>query len=151
MVLRGLPFFLAVITIVLHQSVGRLTGTGAIIPVSMSFQRACLTGSLKWKGTGIELCLALETVPSLRWIWAAGPDMIGNTPPLLNVVLANFPGASSYVFLYYLLLWEKEDFGGDLVINLHTCLVWRLLLYVCLLKSSGNFPVVFPHQCRLPC
>ena len=51
----------------------------AIIPFSMSFQRACHTGSLMWKGTGIGSCLALGTSPSLRRIWAAGVDMAGNT------------------------------------------------------------------------
>ena len=55
--------FLAVMTIALYQSVGIPNGTR----FSTFFQRACITGSLNWKGTGIELCLALEIAPSLRW------------------------------------------------------------------------------------
>ena len=39
--------FLAVITIVLHHSVGMPTGTGVMIPLFTSSQRACLIGSLK--------------------------------------------------------------------------------------------------------
>ena len=39
------------------------TGTGAMILLSMSFQRACLTGSLKWKSTGIGLCLGFRDCP----------------------------------------------------------------------------------------
>ena len=59
-------FFLAAVTIVLHQLVGLPMGTGAMIPFSTSFQRTYLTDPLKWKGTGIGLCLALGTAPSLR-------------------------------------------------------------------------------------
>ena len=54
-------FFLAVMTIVLHQSVGMPMGAGAMMRLSMFFQRACFTDSLKWKGTGIGLNLALGT------------------------------------------------------------------------------------------
>lgn len=62
--LHGLPFFLAFMTIVLHQSVSMPTGTGAIMLLSMSFQMSCFTSSLKWKGT--VPCLALGIAPSLR-------------------------------------------------------------------------------------
>ena len=78
-------FFFAVITIVLLQSVGMLTGTGVMIPLFTSSQRACLTGSLKWNWIG--LCLALGTAPSFRWIWAARPDIGGNSPFFLKDVL----------------------------------------------------------------
>ena len=61
-----IPFILAVITIVLNQSIGMPTSTEAMISLSISFQRDYLTGSLKWKDTGIGLCLALGTAPSLR-------------------------------------------------------------------------------------
>ena len=53
MVLHVLPFFLAVITIVLHQLVGIPTSSGVMLPLFTSSKRACPTGSLKWKGTGI--------------------------------------------------------------------------------------------------
>ena len=36
----------------------------------------------------IRLYLALGTAPSLRWIWAVGPDIGGNSPLFLNAVLA---------------------------------------------------------------
>ena len=36
--------------------------------------------SLKWKGTGIRLYLALGIAPSLRWTWTVGLDMGGNAP-----------------------------------------------------------------------
>ena len=77
MVPRGLPFFFfTVITIVRHQSVGMPTGTGVMIPLRTSSQRACFTGSLKWKGTGIGLCLALGVAPSFRYMWAVGPTLM---------------------------------------------------------------------------
>ena len=82
MVLRGLSFFGGVAVIVLHQSVGMPTGTGVMIPLRTSSQRACFTGSLKWKGT------ALGVAPSFRCIWAGGPDIGGNAPLFLNAVLA---------------------------------------------------------------
>ena len=80
--------FLLVMTIRVHQSVGMPTGTGVMILFFTSSQRACFNHSLKWKGTGIGLCLALETGPSLRWMWVMGPDMDRNTPLFLNTVLA---------------------------------------------------------------
>ena len=89
MVLRGLPFFFAVITIVLHQSVGMPTGTGVMIPLRTSSQRACFTGSFKWKVTGIGLCLALGVALSFRCMWTGEPDIGGNVPLFLNAVLAN--------------------------------------------------------------
>lgn len=86
--LHGLPFFLAFMTIVLHQSVSMPTVTGAIMLLSMSFQMSCFTDSLKWKGTGIGLCLALGIAPSLGWMWAAGSDINGKTPSSFNADLA---------------------------------------------------------------
>ena len=73
----------------LHQSVGMPTGTGVMIPLHMFSQRAFFTGSLKWKGTGIGLCLSLGVAPSFRCMWAGGPDISGNAPLFLNAVLAN--------------------------------------------------------------
>ena len=75
MIFHGLAFFLTVMTIVLHQSLGMLTGTGVIMHLYTSSQKTCLSGSLKWKSTGIELWLALGMITVLRWMSAAGPDM----------------------------------------------------------------------------
>ena len=80
--------FLAVISIVLHQPVGMPTGTGVMIPLFTSSQRAYLTSSLKWNGRGIGLCLALGTAPSFRWIWEAALDIGGNFPFFLKDLLA---------------------------------------------------------------
>ena len=108
MVLRGLPvFFFAVITIVLHQSVGMPTGTGVMIPLRMSSQSACFTGSLKWKGTGIGLCLALGVARSFRCMWAGGPDIGGNAPSFLNALLANCSRSQ------FLSLWTLFSVGGN--------------------------------------
>ena len=96
-------------TIVLHQSVGMPTGTGTMIPLSTSFQRAYLSGSLKWKGTGIGLYLALGTAHSLREIWAVGPDMAGNTPSLLNAVLAKFSRSQLLSLLMFSSVAEKKE------------------------------------------
>ena len=105
-------FWGAAITIVLHQSVGMPTGTGVMIPLFMSSKRACLTGSLKWNGTGIGLCLALGTAPSFRWIWAAGPDIGGNSPFFLKDVLAKCSKSHSLSLGMFYSVGRKGIFLG---------------------------------------
>ena len=52
----GEPSFLAVATMTLHQSVGVLTGSGAIMPCSTSLSKAA---DLKRNGIGIRMCHVL--------------------------------------------------------------------------------------------
>ena len=92
-------FFLVVITIVLHQSVGMSTGTGVMIPLRTSSQRACFTGSLKWKGTGIGLCLALGVAPSFRCICYLNKDFP------INLELSKLLGSHLQVELGKLSCW----------------------------------------------
>ena len=76
--------------------------------LSMSCIRACLTGSFKWYGTGIGLCLALGTAFCFSWICAGLPDMAGNCPSVLNAELANC--SSNHFFLdspHFLCLLER--------------------------------------------
>ena len=92
-----------------------MTGTGVMIPLFTSSQRAYLTGSLRREGTGIGLCLALGTASSLRWIWAAGPDIGGNSLLFLNAVSAKC-SKSQLLSKCFVLLWGKEVFLGVLVV-----------------------------------
>ena len=75
--------------IVLHHSVAIPIGTGAITPISTSLSRDSLTCFLKWKGTGIGECRALGMAPSFRWIWAGGPEILGNGADALNADALN--------------------------------------------------------------
>ena len=77
-----------------------------MISLFPSSKRACLTGSLRWKGTGTRLCLALGTALSLRRIWAAGPDTGENFPLFLNAVSANCSKSQ------FLSLWMFCSVGG---------------------------------------
>ena len=105
-------FFLAVITIVLHQSVEMPMGTGVMITLFTSSQRACLTGSLKWNGTGIRLCLALGTAPYFRCIWAVGPNIGGNSLFFLKDVLAKCCKSHSLSLGMFCSVWGKSSFLG---------------------------------------
>ena len=151
MVLRGLPFFLAAITIVLHQSVGMPTGTGLMIPLRTSSQRACFTGSLRWKGTGIGLCLALGVAPSFRCMWAGGPDIGGNAPLFLNAVLENC-SRSQFLSLSTLfsvggngILWGRSGswfllVSGSVVSSIPAIFVWVGGITMGFGKFAGNIP-----------
>ena len=151
MVLRGLPFFFVVITIVLHQSVGMPTGTGLMIPLRTSSQRACFTGSLRWKGTGIGLCLALGVAPSFRCMWAGGPDIGGNAPLFLNAVLENC-FRSQFLSLSTLcsvggngILWGRSGswfllVSGSVVSSIPAMFVWVGGITMGFGKFAGNIP-----------
>ena len=88
------------------------TGTGVMIPLFTSSQTACLTGSLKWNGTGIGLCLVLGTAPSFRWIWAAGPDIGGNSLFFLKDILAKCCKSHSLSLGMFCSVGRKGSFLG---------------------------------------
>ena len=71
----------------------------SIIPKSFSYFFLLVV----WYVIRIELCLALGVEPSLRWMWAVGPDIAGNFALLLNTVVASW---SNSLFLYVLTGWQ---------------------------------------------
>ena len=135
----------------LHQSVGMPTGTGVMIPLHMSSQRACFTGSLKWKGTGIGLCLAFGVAPSFRCMWAGGPDIDRNTPLFLNAMLEN---CSRRQFLSLSTLFSVGGNGilwgcsgswsllvsGSVVSSIPAIFVWVGGITMGFGKFAGNIP-----------
>ena len=92
-----------------HYSVGVPAGTGAMMPRSISLKKPAFTVSLKWNGTGIGAWRAHGTASSRRWIRPSGPDRNGNSPSLLNAVVAN----SSSVYSFNLVTFSSVGgYGG---------------------------------------
>ena len=58
MILRGVPSFFVVVTIVLHQVIGVPIGTGVIISLATSWSKLVLVCPFQLYGTAIGVCRA---------------------------------------------------------------------------------------------
>ena len=85
----GVLFFLAVMTIWLHQVVVVPIAT-SVIPFLTWWSSAALTWPFQWRGTSIGVCCTWGTAPSLTWIWAGFVNITGNRVEQLNVVSRNW-------------------------------------------------------------